>query len=365
MKIGSTPATGATPTPAAPVATPTATPGAALATPSPVLPTPPVVKSPHPLTVGFNETAGPDTYPLQAELGVPVRRMLVGWNQVQPTAGSWDWSQTDAEYEDLLAAGLRPLLVALAPPCWTHPGEPCGSQDLGVTPQDPGYDDAWSAFMSRLTTRYPAAVGIEIWNEQNLAQGFLPSPDPARYTQLLREAYTAVKGVDPSMPVITGGLFVSPVSGPGGIGDAQFLQAMYAAGAKGSMDGIGIHIYPTADTAAGDVSQMEDDLNAVRTIRDAAGDTATPIWITEMGVSTTAESGSDQASDLVALLQGAALDADVPVVILHRLVDPPATSSPSPVYGGDEPGYGVFGSDNTPKPAACALSTLLQGTLSC
>ena len=317
----------------------------------------------HPLTVGFNDAAGPSSYPLQAKLGIPVRRMLVGWNQVQPTSDKWDWSQTDAGYSDLLADGLRPLLVAMAPPCWAHPSDPCDGVDLGITPQDPAYDGDWSEFLRRLASRYPDAVGIEIWNEQNLAQGFLPTPDPTRYTELLQDAYVAIKSVDPSMPVISGGLFVSPVSGPGGIGDAQFLQGMYDAGAKGYMDGIGIHIYPTAGTTAGDVEEMENELNALRAVRDAAGDATTPIWITEMGISTASASPSDQASDLVGLVQQAALDADVPVAILHRLIDPPLTSSTT--YAGSEPGYGVFDSDGNPKPAACALSALLGGTLSC
>jgi hypothetical protein len=319
----------------------------------------------HGVEYGFNDPAGPGSYPLQAELGAPIRRMLVGWNRVQPTSGSWDWSQTDAEYADLLAAGLRPLLVALAPPCWAHPSDPCGAVDLGVTPQDPAYDGDWSQFVRRLVSRYPAAVGIEIWNEQNLAQGFLPTPDPARYTQLLQQAYVAVKNADPSMPVISGGLFVSPVSGPGGIGDAQFLQGMYAAGAKGYMDGIGIHIYPTAGTASGDVDEMENDLNALRAVRDAAGDAATPFWITEMGISTASQTSSDQATELVSLVRQAAQDADVPVAILHRLIDPPATSSASATYAGQEPGYGVFDADGAPKAAACALSARLGGTLSC
>jgi hypothetical protein len=317
----------------------------------------------HRVDFGFNDSAGVKSYPLQAELGVPVRRMLVGWNQVQPTSDVWDWSQTDAEYADLLAAGLRPLLVALAPPCWAHPSDPCAGVDLGVTPQDPAYDGGWSEFVRRLASRYPAAVGVEIWNEENLAQGFLPSPDPARFTQLLQEAYVAVKSVDPSMPVIPGGLFASASSGPAGLGDAQFLQGMYAAGAKGYMDGIGIHIYPTAGTAAGDVDEMENDLDALRAVRDAAGDAATPIWITEMGISTASETATDQATELVSLVQQAAQDPDVPVAILHRLIDPPATSSTT--YAGQEPGYGVFDSDGTPKPAACALSAQWGGTLSC
>lgn len=50
---------------------------------------------------------------------------------------------------------------------------------------------------------------------------------------------------------------------------------------------------------------------------------------------------------------------------LHRLVDPPAAGSDAATYGGSEPGYGVFGTDGAPKPAACALSALLHGLLIC
>jgi hypothetical protein len=308
--------------------------------------------------LGFNESAGLGSYRLQAEVGAPVRRMLVGWNQVEPVRGTWDWSRTDAAYAALRASGLRPLIVALAPPCWTHPSEPCAGTDLGVTPQDPSYDGDWSAFIRVLTKHYPDAVGIEIWNEENLAAGFSPSPNPVRYTQILKEAYQAVKSIDPSMPVISGGLFVSVDSGPGGIGDAHFLHSMYAAGAKGYMDAIGIHIYPTAGSAAGDAGEEEQDLTALRAVRDAAGDGSKPFWITELGESTANVNESQQATDLVAMIKDARADNDVAVVLIDRLIDPSTD-------GGIDPGYGVFRSDGTPKPAACALSALLDGTLSC
>jgi hypothetical protein len=317
----------------------------------------------HGVEYGFNDPAGPGSYPLQAELGAPIRRMLVGWNRVQPTSGSWDWSQTDAEYADLLAAGLRPLLVALAPPCWAHPSDPCGAVDLGVTPQDPAYDGDWSQFVRRLVSRYPAAVGIEIWNEQNLAQGFLPTPDPARYTQLLEEAYRAIKGINRAMPVIAGGLFASASSGPAGLGDARFLHEMYAAGAKGYMDGIGIHLYPAADDAGAPAGAIEHMLDALRAVRDADGDASTPIWVTEVGVTTQVTGERAQAADLVAIVKRLRRDRDVRAVIIHRLVDPPPTANGP--YGGSEAGYGVFQADHAPEPAACALSLLWHGTLRC
>ncbi|HEY3728973.1 MAG TPA: hypothetical protein VGL51_17470 [Solirubrobacteraceae bacterium] len=315
------------------------------------------------LEYGFNDEAGWQSYRLQSELGAPVRRILVGWNQVQPTDGTWRWAQIDVIYAALLKAHLRPLLVALAPPCWSHPVEACGGANLGVTPQDVAYDRAWSEFIRRLTARYPAAVGIEIWNEENLAAGFLPRPDPVRYTQLLEEAYRAVKSVRPTMPVISGGLFVSAVSGPSGIGDAQFLQGMYAAGAKGFMDGIGIHLYPVAGSAEAQAEEVEDALGALRAVRDAAGDESTPIWVTEVGVSTQMTSGRRQAGDLITIVKRLRRDDDIRAVIVHRLVDLPEAAADPP--GVSQSGYGVFQADHAPKPAACALSLLWHGTLRC
>jgi hypothetical protein len=312
---------------------------------------------------GFNDPAGPLSYRLQIGLGAPIRRTLVGWNQVQPHADSWNWVQSDATYAALLKAHLRPLLVALGPPCWTHPDRPCDSVDLGATPPDPAYDAAWSEFIRRLAARYPASAGIEIWNEENLGAAFLPTPDPARYTQLLKEAYRAVKRVNRRMPVISGGLFASSATGSGGTGDVQFLERMYAAGAKGFMDAIAIHLYPVAGDAAGTVRAMERVLDPLRAARDAWGDSRTPIWVSEVGVSTQRTTGAGQAGDLVAIVERLRRDGDVPMVIIHRLIDPPVTATDS--YGGAEPGYGVFATGGAPKPAACALSAALHATLRC
>jgi polysaccharide biosynthesis protein PslG len=142
---------------------------------------------------GFNESAGPGSYRLQAKVGAPIRRMLVGWNQVQPAPGIWRWGPTDAEYRALLRVGLRPLFVAVAAPCWAHPSSPCAGSATEGTPPDPPYDGAWTQFIRRLARRYPKAAGIEIWNEENVQPQFLPYPNPARYTQLLKDAYRAVR----------------------------------------------------------------------------------------------------------------------------------------------------------------------------
>src|SRR3989442_1022252 len=93
-----------------------------------------------------------------------------------------------------------------------------------------------------VAARYPQLAGIEIWNEPNMTWAWAPSPDPARYTQLLRLAYDAVKAVNPSMPVIGGSLAanLSPAATSASTPIRPFLQSMYDNGARGHLDGISI-----------------------------------------------------------------------------------------------------------------------------
>lgn len=316
---------------------------------------------------GFNEWNDPSNYSLQPQLNMPVRRMLMGWNVVQPTANSWDWGQSDAVYTALLRNRLRPLIVIQAAPCWANTSLPCGDPS-GVLPPDPSHYGAWAKFIARLAARYPAAIGIEIWNEENIAPEWAPYPNPAAYTQVLQAAYRAVRSVNRRMPVISGGLFPSPASGSYGIADDRFLAGMYAAGAKGFMDGIGIHPYPDEVGPNGTLvvspSIMEQVLNRIRTVRDKAGAGSTPLWITEMGVSMDwpGATQEEQAADLLTMLTRARADGDIKVALIHRLVDQPIEPG-DPTAGYD--GYGVFNSNGTPKLAACELSLLFRGSLHC
>ena len=326
--------------------------------------------------VGFNEWPNPSTFAIQRNMNAPVRRINVGWNDVQGTdASTWDWSKYDPQYQAMIAAGIQPLIVAIGSPCWSHPSTPCSS-DLPWQAPDSSYDSAWGEFMRRLAARYSGAAGIEIWNEPNLNSNFQPQADPERYTDLLKTAYTAVKAVDPAMPVISGGLAAAEHGGGWGLGDSEFLQRMYAAGAKGYMDGIGIHTYLYAggtgpeDPPYYSPAVIEAPLDRLRAVRDAAGDQPTPLWITEAGESTATQDGyppaaseSQQATDLVALVRATKAMPDVHALIIDRLSDIPVS------YGGPfallDSGFGVLHADGSPKAAACALSAEFGGNLSC
>ena len=86
-------------------------------------------------------------------------------------------------------------------------------------------------------------VGYEILNEPNLPFEWGGPPDPAGYTAFLKAAYRGVKSGDPGAIIIGGG----PSPNTGGFGgtieDTDFLNGMYAAGAKGYMDALGVHNY--------------------------------------------------------------------------------------------------------------------------
>jgi polysaccharide biosynthesis protein PslG len=332
------------------------------------LPKPPVGRI-TPLRLGFNSWISSQNLALQKQVGLPIRRFFVYWSASEPSRGQWDWQQADAQYQSVLAAGLTPMIVAMGSPCWARPNIPCDDSSY-TGPPDPAYDPDWTEFVRNLAARYPKAIGIEIWNEPNLIQFFYPSIDPSRYTQLLKEAYTAIKTVQPNIPVISAGLAASPAIGgnTAGEGDAPYLTSMYRAGAGSAMDAIGIHPYPeihTNDmTAIGwDAAQMELTLARLRAVRNAAGGNQ-PIWITEVGESTATDgplqavTPAQQATDLLTLIRTAQHDPDIPVMLIHTVQDGRSALAASG-------GFGVFTASGSPKPAACAISQSVRGALNC
>ncbi len=155
-----------------------------------------------------------------------------------------------------------------------------------ATPPDP-------ATYARVAQELAAALkghgvtGYEVWNEPDDAPYWQPAPSAAAYAALLRAAYPAFKAGDPSAAVVTGGMVAN---------DYDFLQALYDNGAKGSFDAVGIH----TDTACLTTDPREyyrepsgrigrysfTGYREVHYTMVANGDDK-PIWLTEMGWSTT------------------------------------------------------------------------------
>ncbi len=97
-------------------------------------------------------------------------------------------------------------------------------------PQDP---QSLGNFVAALAEHYRGKVqAIEIWNEQNLAYengGYVSTEEAGHYVELLKEAYTRIKEVDPSIFVVAGPPSSTAVNSAGvAISDERYYRAMYA-----------------------------------------------------------------------------------------------------------------------------------------
>ena len=199
---------------------------------------------------------------LARRAGADTGRMPVYWMQVERSPGRFDWRSYDLAYRALLAQGQRPIMIVMYAPCWARPSTPCPGA-FGGYPPDAAYEPAWARFVRSVATRYPAARAIEVWNEPNFAT-FFHSPDPGRYARLLRQAFGAVKGVAPGLPVIGGSL--APARGW-----QRFLTRAFAAGAGEHMDGLGMHPYPRGDRIVTDLRRQVRDARRVLARRHERG----------------------------------------------------------------------------------------------
>jgi hypothetical protein len=103
---------------------------------------------------------------------------------------------------------------------------------------------------------------------------------------LLAAAARGIKRADPQALVISAGMAPNTGNQPGTIEDVDFLRALYAAGARGSFDVLGIHPYGgTSSPDGGDPSCGICFRRAerYRQVMIEAGDATTPAWVTELG----------------------------------------------------------------------------------
>ena len=288
--------------------------------------------------------------------GANSERLQVFWSSVEASPGHFDWYGWDRAYRAMTAHNVRPLLDVVGAPGWAR--DPSCPDPVRCV-QSPAHDGDFAAFVATLVRRYPAAVGVEISNEPNLHNWWL-QPDPARYAQLLKVGYTAVKQTDPSMPVIMGSTCCTTAHSAGNYGAATFLNDLYGYGVKGYYDAIGFHLYPgrAIRLVARDIRY---ELNHMRRVRNAHGDNA-PFWITETGFPSVGVSHygggtftpRNQAVREAIAYRVITAQPDVVALYFYRLTDP------APGSGGE--GMGFFSRNLKPKPAAKTLLKTIRKT---
>lgn len=108
----------------------------------------------------------------------------------------------------------------------------------------PNYQQTMLAYLTTLAVQ--GADAIEVWNEPNIDREWPAGQISGEsYTQLLRQAYPAIKEANPDTMVISGALaptgFFGGACTVNGCDDKPYLEQMVAAGALDYMDCIGVH----------------------------------------------------------------------------------------------------------------------------
>jgi hypothetical protein len=234
--------------------------------------------------------ASTDTATLDKALatGAKTVRIFVSWAELEPN-GPGDYpvangktAAYDTAIAHLNAAGAKPLFVVLNTPHWAN-----SSNDQLVPPNDP---QAYATFLKAFAAHshgVGSVAGYEVWNEPDESMFWHPGPDAGRYAALLKAAYAAIKAGDPTATVVSG-----PTTG----NNYQWIQGLYDNGAKGSFDAVAVHTDTACLDRGPDQFYREDGKLArytflgYRTVHDtmvANGDGDKPIWMSELGWSST------------------------------------------------------------------------------
>jgi hypothetical protein len=243
---------------------------------------------------------------------------------VQPSPSQWDWSAYDRLFAAARANRVGVILTPTDAPCWAHPAVGCAEPSgRAAQPPDVAFNEAWYEFIRAVVGRYPDLTGLEVWNEPNSNPFWAPSPNPERYTELLRLAYVASKSVRPDVPVLFGGLAPITGSSPGQIDNLEFLRRAYDAGAAAYFNAIAIHPYPLPFSRPDYRQRTLRLIAGVRRMVRRRQGIRLPIWVTEIGISTDgpgAVSDRVQARRLRKLYLLLGRVPDLPVVVVHRLL---------------------------------------------
>jgi polysaccharide biosynthesis protein PslG len=164
--------------------------------------------------------------PLQAarDAGFGWVRQQIHWRDQEGPAGNYLWGELDDIVASANAHGLKLLISIVRSPTFYTAN---GSDGLPADPQSLGN------FVAALAEHYQGRVhAIEIWNEQNLAYengGAVSTEDAGHYVELLKEAYTRIKAIDPNIYIIAGPPSSTAVNSPGvAISDERYYRAMYS-----------------------------------------------------------------------------------------------------------------------------------------
>jgi hypothetical protein len=255
-------------------------------------------------------------------------RVIFDSFRIETTRGVFDWSYTDQLVDAAKRHGLNLLVTLSYSPEWARPPDSTWN-----TPPTDAQD--FADFAGAVVSHYRDRVSSwQIWNEPNSQGYFKYGGEVARrYTELLKAAYGAIKGVQPASTVVTAGL-----SRMGEISPPDFVAQLYANGAQGYFDAVGMHPYVSPQGLAVDPFDGWANVGRVHSIMDSNGDGGKQIWLTELGAPTIADgrgvSEEEQANQITDVLGAAARSQYIGPAFIFTVRDEPGhAADPEYTYG--------------------------------
>jgi hypothetical protein len=206
-------------------------------------------------------------------------RVFMGWNVMEPTAGSYDKWQIHV-YRTFFASlpkGTKIDVDVEGTPSWASPS--------GATTAAPTDPTTFAAFLSHMVTTFHGRVtSWEIWNEESSPSWWTGTVE--QYAGLVQAAYPAIKAADPKAIVILGA------------NSPTWLQALYGDGIKNYFNADAIHTDTACNVTSPYVYEYNRDTTTVNqyfflgftgthAIMAAHGDGSKDIYMTEIGWSST------------------------------------------------------------------------------
>lgn len=285
-------------------------------------------------------TSMPSSLDKAKAVGINIIRRDMLWSKVEKN-GVFDFTEYDGIAANIATRGMSVV--------WILRG---GHLDHGgVVPVTDADRAAFAKFAAAAATNYKGrnVSAYEIWNEPNGVQ-FWPNQDPLDYAKLLNLAAAAIKKIDATVKVVTGGT--------AGI-DFNYTARLAGAVTPAAIDAVGFHPYAlksSPETLAYGVAPLGNLLMASAVNK--------PLWNTEWGISSFgdidaavygngfAAAARNRQAVLVARTILTQLAVDVPFITIHSLVD----------YGSNatnrENNFGLLTNDGSDKPGIFAMRML-------
>jgi hypothetical protein len=325
--------------------------------------------SPFGITM-YGEVSDSAGLPEMQQAGASWITTFLYWSRIEPSKGSFDWSDFDVKAQNAQAAGMSPFVVFTANPTWAAPlpaGPVNNIQDL-------------VNFTSKMAERYDC-------DGQQDAPGnpcvhyysFYPEPDNgdeyhaqqrkgywghngAGYADMLSKVAPAIRQADPNAKVFIGGLAYDWFEEEGGPFVRSFLaDTLQALDSKGGVekyiDGATFHYYPISPDKWPSLREKAAEIRGIMT-SNGAGNLS--LFCPETGYWSSHLHGSSEKKQAEWLVRNytRGLAEGIKIISYYKVFDTVVAGDPDDLY--PDRTSGLLRVDRSKKPAYYAYETLVR-----